>query len=421
MAESGTRRATAAGMIGNVLEWYDFAIYGFFAASIGAHYFPDDDPRVSVIAAFGVFAIGFVARPVGALVFGYLGDVLGRRQAMVLSISMMAGPTVLIGVMPTYDTLGVMAPVVLIVLRLLQGASVGGELPGSVTFMLEEVSQRKRDGLVGSWPFSGVVVGVLLGSAAGSLMAATLPADELSAWGWRIPFLAGGVIAIAGFFLRRDLARSGPPPKRPERMPIADVWHHHRWDVVRAVGITAFNSVGFYILFVYTTTFLRQTVGDSASVAFDINTAVMVLAVVLIPVGGRLGDVFGIDRVLLVTSGLGAVLCVPLYMVLDQPDPWLSFLGQLGLVLIASPFIGCFATRMALIFPRAVRMSGFSLAYNVGLTIFGGTAPLVASWLIAHEAGDLSPAYLLAGSGVISFLCLLWARRASPPASEARP
>src|SRR5690606_15252178 len=133
------------------------------------------------------------------------------------------------------------------------------------------------------------------------------------------------------------------------------------------------------------------------SVAFDINTAVMVLAVVLIPIGGRLGDIFGIDRVLLVTSGLGAVLCVPLYMVLGRPDPWLSFLGQLGLVLIAAPFIGCFATRMALIFPRALRMSGFSLAYNVGLTIFGGTAPLVASWLIAHEAGDLSPAYLLAG------------------------
>ncbi len=201
-------------------------------------------------------------------------------------------------------------------------------------------------------------------------------------------------------------------------LPIVVVVRQQGWDLVRAVGITAFNSVGFYLLFVYTTTYLHQTAGDPTNVAFDINTAAMLLAVVLIPLGGRLGDRIGLDRLLLATSGAGIVLTIPLFMVLDQPDPWLSLLGQIGLVVIVAPFVGCFATRMALLFPRAVRMSGFSVSYNVGLTLFGGTAPLIASYLIERHVGDLSPAYLLTASAVVSFLSLLWARAARGSGQE---
>lgn len=414
MAKSGTRRATAAGMIGNVLEWYDFAIYGFFAASIGAHYFPDDDPRVSVIAAFGVFAIGFLARPAGALVFGYLGDVMGRRQAMVLSISMMAGPTVLIGVMPTYDTLGVMAPVILVLLRLLQGASVGGEFTSSVTFMIERTPQGGRRTLAQSWCFSGSCVGVLMGSAVGAIVTALLTADQVAAWGWRLPFLAGGVIAVFGWLLRRDLDESPAPVRHGAGfgdLPLVKALRQHRGDFFRAIGITAFDASFFYVLFVYITTYLPTVEGRPESLVFDIDTASMVLLVALIPIAALLGDRIGAQRMCLASAVAAVVLTIPLFSLFEHPEPWLSLAAELGFVLLLAPYAATFGARMALLFPREVRLSAFSVSYNIGFAVFGGASPMIASYLIARGAGDLSPAYLLTATAAISAIALLSARR----------
>ncbi len=403
-------------MAGNVLEWYDFAVYGYFAATIGKHFFPADDPTVSVVLSFGVFAIGFMGRPIGALILGHLGDILGRRRVLMISILMMAVPIFLIGIMPTYDTLGVLAPVILILLRLLQGASVGGELTGSVTFMREEAHDKKRS-LARRLCFSGAVVGVLLGSAVGTLITKVLDADQVASWGWRLPFLAGVVIAVLGFMMRRGLEHEGPPSQEGRStIPLIGALRDHGRAMITAIGIIAFNATGFYLMFVYITTYLFSVVGETESVAFEINTINMAILALLIPIWGWIGDRIGIHKILLISAGLGIVTSIPLFWLIDHHDPMLEFLGQLGIVLIFAPYIANFGTRMAFLFPKAIRMSAFSTTYNIGLAVFGGTAPLAAAYLIERQVGQLSPAYLLPVAAVISLVALLAARSPSQAA-----
>ena len=407
------RRTALAGMAGNVLEWYDFAVYGYFAATIGKHFFPSDDPAVSTVMSFGVFAIGFLARPFGGLILGHLGDVLGRRRVLMISILLMAIPTFLIGVMPTYDTLGVLAPVILILLRLAQGISVGGELTGSVTFMLEETGDHKKRGLAGSWSFSGAVAGVLLGSAVGALITGVLTEDQVADWGWRLPFLSGVVIAVFGFMMRRGLVHE-VVPDHPERhaIPLLDALRNHRRSMACAIGIAAFNAAAFYLMLVYITTYLTTVVGQDEQVAFDINTTNMAILVVLIPLWGWISDRVGIQKVLLTSVVIAIFATIPLFALIDHKNPLYEFLGQLGLVMLLAPYLSCFATRMAFLFPSSIRMSAFSTTYNIGLAIFGGTAPLVASYLIERDVGEFSPAYLLTGAAVLSLVALLAAPRA---------
>jgi MHS family proline/betaine transporter-like MFS transporter len=412
MQHPDLRRTTLAGMAGNVLEWYDFAVYGYFAAVIGKHFFPSDDPAVSTILSFGVFAIGFLARPFGGLILGHLGDILGRRRVLMISILLMAIPTFLIGVMPTYDTLGVMAPIILILLRLAQGVSVGGELTGSVTFLLEESDEPRKRVLAGSWSFAGAVAGVLMGSAVGSLVTSFLSAEQVADWGWRLPFLSGIVIAVFGFMMRRGLVHE-VVPHHPERhaIPLIDALRRHRRGMICSMGIAAFNASAFYLMLVYLTTYLETVVGEDAAVAFDINTVNMAILVVLIPVWGWISGRVGIQKVLVSTVTIALFATIPLFWLIDHKDPLYIFLGQFGMVMLMAPYLSCFGTRMAFLFPASVRMSAFSTTYNIGLAIFGGTAPMVASYLIEREVGEFSPAYMLTGAALLSLIALLAAPR----------
>ncbi|MEM7445635.1 MAG: MFS transporter [Pseudomonadota bacterium] len=411
------RRTRLAGMIGNALEWYDFAIYGYFAATIGQHFFPGDDPAVSLVASFGVFAIGFLARPVGSIVFGNLGDRVGRRQVLVISVFVMAVPTALIGLLPTYETIGVAAPILLIVLRLLQGLSVGGEMTGSITFMVENAPRDKR-GRAGSWSYFGVGGGFLLGSAAGSLVTGLLTAEDVASWGWRVPFLCGVLIGVCGYVIRRKgLAEQFRPSETKEpwyRGPLREAVTVHTRQMFQAIGVAAFFAGGFYLIFVYLTSYVTEVVGESSSDALTINSINMVIFAILSIVGGVTGDRFGFRRVLLVTAIAGFVLALPLFWLVDHAEPTLVFLGQLGFVIILAPHGGLFATTMALLFPPNVRMSGFSVSYNLAFALLGGTAPLAASYLISRQHGDLSPAYVLMVCAAISIATIVWAWRDLP-------
>lgn len=417
-----SRRVRIASMVGNALEWYDFSIYGYFAATIGFQFFPNDDPAVSVIAAFGVFAIGFAARPIGAVLFGNYGDRVGRRRVLIVSVLVMAGPTTLVGLLPTYADIGVWAPAMLIVLRLLQGLSVGGEMTGSITFMVESASPSRR-GMAGSWSYVGVGIGFLLGSAAGSLVTSLLSSSAVEEWGWRIPFLCGSVIAICGFVIRRTALSESYQPQDVDvpwhKGPLRQAVVQYGRQMVQAIGIAAFFASGFYLIFVYLTTYLTRIVGDSAADAFDINLINMVIYTGLSLAGGYLGDRFGFRRVLLTSATAGLVLAWPLFVLVDHTDPVLAFLGQLGFVLILAPYGGLFATTMALLFPPSVRMSGFSIAYNLAFAALGGTAPLVASYLIHRGEGDLSPAYVVMACAVVSIASLAWAWRDLPTRSDS--
>ena len=204
---SAMKRTLLAGAVGNVLEWYDFALYGYFAPVFAALFFPSNSPSVSLISAFGVFAVGFLARPLGAMLFGYWGDTLGRRNALAWSILLMAIPTCLVGLLPTYDTIGVIAPIALTLCRFLQGLSVGGEFTGSATFLVEHASASQR-GYVGSWAGFSAQIGALLGSGVGALVASNLADETLRQWGWRIPFMMGGLIAVVGWYVRTSVPES---------------------------------------------------------------------------------------------------------------------------------------------------------------------------------------------------------------------
>lgn len=242
MESTQIRRVIAAGMIGNVLEWYDFAIYGYFATAIGRHFFPQEDAVAQLLSAFGVFALGYVMRPVGGAVIGHIGDRFGRRAALTFSVAAMAIPTFLIGLLPGYATLGLAAPLALTLLRMVQGLSVGGEYTSSMVFLVEHAPDGRR-GVMGALVACGATGGILLGSAVGAGFAASMSEVALDAWGWRIPFLLGLIVGMAGYLLRRHVLESVPAERR-KRAPIIETLHDHWPIVLRFAGLSVFNAVG---------------------------------------------------------------------------------------------------------------------------------------------------------------------------------
>ena len=242
LAAQGTaqRRLVLAGVVGNVLEWYDFAVYGYSAAIVARLFFPASDPTASLLAAFGVFGVGFLMRPLGGVLFGHIGDRFGRTNALRWSVAAMALPTFAIGLLPTHATVGPLAAALLLICRLAQGLAMGGEYAGSIVFLTESASGGRR-ALFASWVGVGCVAGTLLGSGVGAAVAALLPADQVAAWGWRIPFLLGLALGGVGIVLRRLLAAD--PPAGPSRFPLATALRTQPWAMLRVVGIARPNLI----------------------------------------------------------------------------------------------------------------------------------------------------------------------------------
>src|SRR5215470_10113371 len=351
-------RVIAAGIIGNVLEWYDFAIYGYFAAAIGKHFFPHEDAVAQLLAAFGVFALGYLMRPVGGALIGHIGDRFGRRAPLTFSVAAMAIPTFLIGLLPGYATLGIMAPIALTLLRMVQGLSVGGEYTSSMVFLVEHAPDGRR-GLMGALASSGASGGILLGSAVGAGFAASMSDATLDAWGWRIPFLLGLVVGIAGYFLRRHVLDTAPAERR-KRAPIIETLHDH-WRIV--LGFT-----------------------------------------------GLLTDRIGRKPVLLLACILGFVGALPVFLLLNHPSALLAQLGQLGLVVMIGLYGGAQPTIMVETAPLPVRCTAVALGYNISLGVIGGSTPLVATWLVNRTGDEIAPAFMVMAAAAVTFATLLWFR-----------
>jgi MHS family proline/betaine transporter-like MFS transporter len=401
---SGTRRIIVAGVAGNVMEWYDFAVYGYFATVIGPLFFPSEDPAVSLIGAFGAFAAGFLARPIGALALGRLGDLVGRRHVLIVSVFCMAIPTVLMGLLPDYRHLGAMAPILLVLLRIIQGLSVGGEYTSSSVFLAEHAEPRRR-GVMANWSLWGVVIGMLLGSGAGALLSGLLDDAQISDWGWRVPFLAGGLIAVAGIVLRRGISDAAPPAEGTA--PVMAVIRHHQGDLLRIIGFNVLAGVGFYTAYVYSVTYIKSVDKLSGETAFDLNTPAMALILLVAPLAAHLSDRIGRRPVLLAGLVGLAVGAVPSFHLIHGADPASVFLGLALLSILVGLYIGpnCAANVEQL--PRAVRCTGVSIAYNLAIGIFGGTTPLIAAWLI-HSTGDpIAPAFYLIAAALVSLGAVL--------------
>lgn len=412
MQKPPMRRVVAAGTIGNVLEWYDFAIYGYFAPSIGKAFFPTQDAVAQVLAAFGVFAVGYLMRPLGGAVVGHIGDRYGRRVALSVSISAMAVPTFLVGLLPGYATLGVMAPVLLILLRSIQGLSVGGEWTTSLTFLVEHAPANRR-GLTGAVADCGGTVGILIGSGVGALLTASLSGDALDQWGWRIPFLFGLVAGIVGFALRRGVGE--PPSAIAQRAesPIVETLRYHGWLVARLAGLCAFCAVGFYVVFLYIVSWLQTVDGVAPDRALSINTACMAAMMPLELLAGWLGDRVGYRKVFIGALLLAFVGAVPLFWLMHHPQPLAVIVGQMGLVACVGAVLAVQPAIMVEAAPPALRCTTIALGYNISVGLLGGFTPLAATWLVDRTGMDLSPAFMMMAAAVISFAAVVTFRRST--------
>ena len=417
MARRNTGAVIAAGAIGNVLEWYDFAIYGYFATAIGSTFFPKEEPVAQVLSAFGIFAVGFLMRPVGGALVGYIGDKLGRRAALTFSVTAMAIPTFLVGILPGYQVLGVAAPFLLTLLRMIQGLSVGGEYTTSIVFMVERAPPGRR-GVIGAIGCCGAVGGILLGSATGAVLSTILPAENMQAWGWRIPFLLGLVVGLAGFFLRRRLDE-GAIPNSTGRSPLRETMRNHGWLLVRLAGLSAFNAVGFYLLFVYIVSWLQLADGIAPAHALEINSLSMLVLLPWMIGMGALSDRLGRKPMLLAATAIAFVSAVPLFMLLHHDHRLYIQLGQLGFVLSVGMFLGTQPTLMVEEVPAAVRCTAIAIGYNVTLGVVGGLSPLVATWLVARTADQMAPAFMIMVAAAVSFLAVLSFREGSRAPLEA--
>ncbi|MBT5660025.1 MAG: MFS transporter [Rhodospirillaceae bacterium] len=408
MNSSAHRKTILAGFIGNILEWYDFAVYGYFAPIIASHFFPSDDPTASLIATFGVFAAGYMARPIGGAIFGHIGDIYGRKLVLTLSVGLMGISTFLIGVLPDHAAIGVSASILLLILRLLQGLSVGGEFTGSIVFLVENARENRR-GLTGSWANFGAILGFLIGSGIGAACAILLTQEQLDAWGWREPFLVGILIAFVGMYIRHNLTEipleetDRDRTESPALTAVKTEWP----TMLRIGGLILMANVGFYLMFVYMTTYLSEIIHVDMSTALEINTLCLAVILLLIPVGGYLSDKFGRRPILLAASLSLLVFSYPLMALIHHQNMWMILAGQMGFAILIGLSFGVNPAALVEMVPARIRCSTLSIAYNACLAIFGGTTPLVATYLIHRTNDDLTPAYMVMAVAAVTTLVVL--------------
>jgi MHS family proline/betaine transporter-like MFS transporter len=395
-----------AGLIGNVLEWFDFAVYGYFASDIGRQFFPNSDPTAQHLLAFAVFAVGFGARPIGGLVLGRVGDRIGRRALLMLSIALIGGSTLMIGLLPGYATIGTAAPVLLVVLRLIQGFSVGGEFTGSMVYTTELSPAAKR-GIVSSSTAVGVTLGFIFGSGAAWLIHALLSPDQVADWGWRIPFVGSVIFLIVGWLLRRGLhetpAGLQAAAARPALLPslIAD-WR----PMLQTFGIVAMTNAAYYLSFTYVVE--RRSSAAGAGSAFLLANTLSLVAVLLAkPLGGWLSDRVGRRRLMIVLTVATMILVLPALRLMLYGTPGQFIFGQILLAMPLGMALGLHGAMIVEIFPLRTRVTSMSFAYSVTLALAGGTAPLVSTWLVEHLGQPLAPAYYIMLYGAIG-LAVIW-------------
>jgi len=405
------RRVIAAGVVGNVLEWYDFALFGVLAPIIAAHFFPSADPLAGLINSYAVFAIGFLARPLGGVIFGHIGDRFGRRQALVLSVVLMAVPTALMGLLPTYQEVGILAPILLTLLRIVQGISTGGEFAGSIIFLVEQAPDR-RHGLYGSIANFGAMIGGLLGAAIGWLMSEMLTPDAMQDWGWRVLFFTGILVGLFGLWARvgvpetpifAELAACAGLQARPLRTALRREWRQ----MAIGAGLNWSASVGYYVVFVWFIGNVSEIIGLPYRTALGIGTFGLVVGLLATLAIGHLSDAVGPRRMLVAGSVATAVFAVPLLMLAATGTLAAVVLAQLGLAILAAIFLGTLPAVFVSLHGPDLRCTALSVGYNIALALFGGTAPLIATLLVKATGWPGAPGLYLV---LTALVCLALVR-----------
>ncbi|MGO9116651.1 MAG: MFS transporter [Desulfomonilaceae bacterium] len=407
-------QAITASTVGNVLEWFDFALYGYLAPYIGPLFFPSHDPVASTIAAFAVFAIGYLARPLGALVLGRVGDRIGRRIMLVLSIIILGASSCAIGLLPTHESIGTLAPALLVLMRLAQGFSVGGEYTGSMAYA-SEVSPHGRRGLLSSLATTGTMMGILLSSMAVWLVRSLIGHDALAEWGWRIPFLLGLVVMIFGVVIRTRIPETlyDDGSHGEGKMHAFAALQAHWRELVQAIGIVTGANVVLYLVFVFV---LHIAMEAGASHIEEMNTIGLAVTIPGTVLGGWLSDRFGRKRVSLITNLAMAAFAVPAFSLCvwfalwpggPSPGPTAAFLvGQLLMAVPMGVVFGVQGVMISEMLPRDVRCTVLSVSYSLAMGLFAGTAPMVAEWMLKRENWNLGPAFYMVAWLAVALWCI---------------
>ncbi len=405
------KKAVVAAVIGNFIEWYEFTIYGLLAVVIAPLFFPAENALVSLMATFAVFGVAFVMRPIGALFFGSIGDRVGRRNTLAVVIILMSGATFLIGLLPTYATIGIFAPLLLLLARMVQGFAVGGEFGGATAFMVEYAPEGKR-GLYGSWQFftqgASLAVGLLLVIG----LTAAVSEEALSSWAWRVPFLIALPMGLIGLYIRLKLEdtpafQAVKEHSGVERAPLKQTLRIHGKNLLKIVGLT-WPLTGLVYLLIFAPTYLSQQVGVPISLAYTAVVLGMLSWIVVVLLSALLSDRLGRRKPFLVASPvLTAVVIVPVFMLLETASFPAIALALVVVGCVIGLASGVYAAAMCEVFPTNVRYSSLSLGYSVAVAIFGGSTPFIFTALLAATGNPLSPAFYLAAAGLVGLVAAL--------------
>ncbi|RAV18276.1 MFS transporter [Mycolicibacterium sp. GF69] len=414
---SDVRKAITGASIGNAVEWFDFAIYGFLATFIAANFFPAGNETAALLNTFAIFAAAFFMRPLGGFVFGPLGDKLGRQRVLALVILLMSGATVLIGLLPTYASIGVAAPLLLLLLRCLQGFSAGGEYGGGAVYLAEFATDRRRGLTITFMAWSGVL-GFLLGSVTVTLLQALLPAAAMESYGWRIPFLIAGPLGLVGLYIRlrlddtphfAELSKSDQVAESPLREAVQTSWRR----ILQVIGLFIVFNIGYYVVFTFLPNYFITTLEFSKTDAFVSITLASLVALILILPLAAVSDRIGRRPMLIAGSVAFAVLGYPLFLLLNSGSLVAAIIAHCGLAAIESVYVSTAVSAGVELFATTVRYSGFSIGYNICVAGFGGTTPYVVTWLTAETGNNLAPAWYLIVAAVVSLAAVLTLRESA--------
>lgn len=399
------RKILISSMIGNALEWYDFVLYVQFAKIISQLFFPSDNEFTSLLATFGIFAVGFVMRPLGGVLFGMLGDMFGRKAALVFSILMMAIPTAMIGFIPSYQHIGIAAPILLTLMRLLQGLALGGGFSGCMTFIVEHSPDKER-GLIGSTTMFSLGAGVFLGIAVSLGISSFLTEENFISWGWRIPFIISLAIGMVAFYIKNNIDESPIYLKAKEhgkisKTPIREVFHNHWKELLIATALYLTVTVPFYTFTAFFSTFLQNYSDSTLKESMIINGVAIFVFMFAIPLTGWLSDKYGRKKVLIYNGLLIAALTYPSFLLLLKGGFVYPLMGQILFGLAVGGFMGPIPATLVELFPTNIRFTGLALSYNFSAALFGGTAPFVYLKLIEWTGSIMSPVFY-----ILMFVCI---------------
>lgn len=405
------RRVIAASFIGNFVEWFDYAVYGYLAATIATVFFPDSDRTTGLLLTFAVFAISFFVRPLGGLVWGSLGDRLGRRTALSYSILVMSAATFCIALLPSYAAVGLLSPVLLLVVRVVQGFSASGEYAGASSFLVE-YAPRGRRGIYAAVVPASTAAGLLFGSLIAAGLTGLLSDPQMHSFGWRLPFLLAAPMGLVGRYIRYRLEDTPAflaleQDDEVARTPALEMFRVHRKALLLALGAALLNAVAFYVLLSYMPTYLSEELGFGQTESFLATTVSLATYIGFIFLTGLASDRVGRRTMLLAASVMFVVFTVPAFALLDRAGFLVVVLLQVVLGGMLTLNDGTLPSFLAEIFPTKVRYSGFAVSFNVANAVFGGTAPFVATLLISSTGSHIAPAWYLVAAAAVSGLAVL--------------